>query len=96
MQSSLNTALPYALGLFEPSLFEKALISDGTFAGEAELQQRWTGEVEKVIAQTRLTLPAWGDVKPVYGGRVGRHSEHLQPLLDEMSAVFRIDPAAEW
>lgn len=96
MQSALNTALPYALGLFEPSPFEKTLIRDGTFAGEAELQQRWAAEVEKVIANTRLSLPAWGDVKPVYGGRAGKHSEHLQPLLDEMSAVFRIDPSAEW
>ncbi len=30
------------------------------------------------------------------GGRKGQHTEHLQPLLDEMSEVFRIDPAAEW
>jgi ring-1,2-phenylacetyl-CoA epoxidase subunit PaaC len=30
------------------------------------------------------------------GARTGKHSEHLQPLLDEMSEVFRMDPGAEW
>ena len=35
-------------------------------------------------------------IDPIVGGRIGKHSEHLQPLLDEMSEVFRIDPSAEW
>jgi len=35
-------------------------------------------------------------VTPVYGGRKGEHTADLQPLLDEMTEVFRIDPAAEW
>ena len=30
------------------------------------------------------------------GGRHGQHTEHLQPLLDEMAEVFRLDPTAEW
>jgi ring-1,2-phenylacetyl-CoA epoxidase subunit PaaC len=33
---------------------------------------------------------------PVFGGRVGQHTEYLQPLLDEMAEVFRVDPTAEW
>jgi len=53
-------------------------------------------QVERVIDQTQLTIPDWNLIEPVYGGRAGKHSEHLQPLLDEMSEVFRIDPMAEW
>jgi len=34
--------------------------------------------------------------QPVMGGRKGYHSEHLQPLVEEMGEVFRLDPAAEW
>jgi ring-1,2-phenylacetyl-CoA epoxidase subunit PaaC len=49
-----------------------------------------------VIAQTQLHLPDLKVVAPVLGGRIGKHSEHLQPLLDEMSEVFKIDPTAEW
>ena len=53
-------------------------------------------KVEEIISQTSLTLPDWNDLTPVLGGRNGEHSEHLQPLLDEMSEVFKEDPTADW
>jgi ring-1,2-phenylacetyl-CoA epoxidase subunit PaaC len=96
LQNSLNKALPYALGIFEESPFEKELINSGIFKGERELKGLWMKKVEDVIHQTNLALPEWSSLEPVVGGRTGKHSEHLQPLLDEMSEVFRIDPSAEW
>lgn len=96
MQQSLAAAMPYALGMFEESPYEAALIAEGIFAGEASLKEAWKNRVEKVISATQLTLPDWKLVQPAYGGRVGKHSEHLQPMLDEMSEVFRMDPTAEW
>jgi len=96
LQNALNFALPYALGIFEESLFERELVVEGIFAGEEELKKRWLIKVESVLAQTQLQLPVKKVVSPVFGGRVGKHSEYLQPLLDEMSEVFKIDPGAEW
>ncbi|HEX8037707.1 MAG TPA: 1,2-phenylacetyl-CoA epoxidase subunit PaaC [Chryseosolibacter sp.] len=96
LQTSLDYALPYALGMFEPSPFEAELIEKGLFAGETALQRQWQKKVEDVLSQTQLVLPDWTEVQPVTGGRYGKHSEHLQALLDEMSEVFRIDPSAEW
>jgi ring-1,2-phenylacetyl-CoA epoxidase subunit PaaC len=96
LQASLNFAIPFALGIFEESPYEIELIESGIFAGEKELKQRWQVKVEEIIRRTHLRLPDWNTVEPVLGGRVGKHSEHLQPLLDEMSEVFRIDPTAEW
>ncbi len=96
LQKSLNEALPYALGIFEPSPFEKDLISSGVFAGEDELRGRWKKKVKEIIGETRLQLPVWDSLSPQMGGRFGKHTIHLQPLLDEMSEVFRIDPTAEW
>jgi ring-1,2-phenylacetyl-CoA epoxidase subunit PaaC len=96
LQSALNYAMPFALGIFEESPFENELIASGIFAGEVELQRRWRIRVEEVILPTQLVLPHLRDAVPVSGGRKGQHSEHLQPLLDEMSEVFRIDPTAEW
>jgi ring-1,2-phenylacetyl-CoA epoxidase subunit PaaC len=60
------------------------------------LKERWTKKVEEIISQTQLRLPDWKLINPVVGGRIGKHTEHLQPLLDEMSEVFKIDPTAEW
>ena len=96
LQHSLEVAMPYALGIFEESSYEKEIIREGIFAGEQELKKRWLAKIESVIIQTQLHLPDWKIVTPVFGGRIGKHSEHLQPLLTEMSEVFRIDPGAEW
>ena len=96
LQESLNKCIPYALGMFEESPHEKDLISAGIFAGENELKAKWKVKVKEIISQTKLTLPDLDKATPINGGRVGKHSEHLQPLLDEMAEVFKIDPAAEW
>ena len=96
LQKSLDIALPYALGIFELSSLEKELIDQKIFIGENALKEKWIAKIESVLSQTQLRLPDWKTVTPVYGGREGKHSEHLQPLLDEMSEVFRIDPGAEW
>jgi ring-1,2-phenylacetyl-CoA epoxidase subunit PaaC len=96
MQRALLATLPYALGIFEASPHEKQLIDEGIFEGEMRLQEQWKKRVTEVIALTQLDLPNWNSIVPVMGGRTGQHSEHLQPLLDEMSEVFRVDPAAEW
>lgn len=96
LQNSLNLAMPYAMGMFEESPYEKELIHSKIFGGEQALKELWIKKIEEVIAQTSLTLPDWKTIQPVLGGRSGKHSEYLQPLLDEMSEVFKIDPTAEW
>lgn len=96
LQKSLDYAMPFALGIFEESPFEKELIAQSIFEGENELKARWMKKVEEIIATTKLSLPDWKSQSAVLGGRIGKHSEYLQPMLDEMSEVFRIDPSAEW
>ena len=96
MQAALDYSLPFALGIFEKSPFEKELIDKDIFSGEEELKRRWEQRITTVLSKTRLNQPAMTSVLPVEGGRIGNHSEYLQPLLDEMGEVFRIDPSAEW
>ncbi|UII30181.1 phenylacetate-CoA oxygenase subunit PaaC [Fulvivirga ulvae] len=96
LQSSLDKALPYALGIFEPSPYEQELIADGIFPGEEVLKEKWTSRITEILSQTSLQLPDLNSIEPEFGGRTGKHTEHLQPLVEEMSEVFRIDPGAEW
>jgi ring-1,2-phenylacetyl-CoA epoxidase subunit PaaC len=96
LQKSLDYAMPFAIGIFETSPHEDELISTGIFQGENSLLNRWVEKVEFVIDQTKLELPDLKTIQPIVGGRQGKHTEHLQPLLDEMSEVFKIDPGAEW
>jgi ring-1,2-phenylacetyl-CoA epoxidase subunit PaaC len=96
LQSSLNEALPYALGMFETSKYEQELIDAGVYAGEEAVKAEWLKRIQAVIEKTDLKLPDLATIEPKFGGRYGEHTEHLQPLLDEMAEVFKIDPTAEW
>jgi ring-1,2-phenylacetyl-CoA epoxidase subunit PaaC len=96
MQAALNYAMPYALGIFEKTPYEDALISEGIFAGEEKLQQLWLDKVTTIVTADGLQMPVGDNAKIIYGGRKGFHSEYLKPLLEEMTEVTRIDPNAEW
>jgi ring-1,2-phenylacetyl-CoA epoxidase subunit PaaC len=96
LQKALNHTFDLALGIFEPLKSENELISMGVTEGEALLQERWLESISPVLKTAGLSMPLPSSWKPVYGGRSGKHTEHLQPLLNEMSEVFRIDPGAEW
>lgn len=94
MQTALNEAYPLALGIFEPLEGEQELVQYGYFEGAQVLQERWLAAIKPVVALAGLTLPE--NATPVYGGRKGYHTEHLAPLLKEMTEVFTIDPEVEW
>lgn len=96
MQQALDYAMPFALGIFEPSPYEDLLVSSGVFVGEAVIKAIWEQKVADLLATTQLHMPDLLILTPAYGGRVGEHTEFLEPLLDEMSEVFRLDPEAEW
>jgi ring-1,2-phenylacetyl-CoA epoxidase subunit PaaC len=96
MQSALNIAFPLAYSLFEPSAFEDALKAENIFEGEKALQEKWLQAIQNIISQTELKLPEVKDITVHYGGRKGFHTEHLQPILNEMTEVFRLDVEAQW
>ena len=96
MQTALNDAWNYALGLFEEGDFENELKSEGVFAGEAALKQRWLETITPTLTKATLTIPHENTWEPKLGGRKGVHTEYLEPLVEEMSEVFRVDPSAEW
>jgi ring-1,2-phenylacetyl-CoA epoxidase subunit PaaC len=96
LQSALNYAWPFALGIFEKGDFEAALIKENAFAGEEELKGRWLEKVTSILQNANLQVPTTSVSKIANGGRKGSHSEHLKPLLDEMCEVLRTDIEAEW
>ena len=75
---------------------EEDLIKEGIWQGEEILKDRWTERVSEILEVTELKMPDFTTIQPVYGGRRGNHTEYLQPLLEEMTEVVRLDPTAEW
>ncbi|HEY3251167.1 MAG TPA: 1,2-phenylacetyl-CoA epoxidase subunit PaaC [Ignavibacteria bacterium] len=96
MQKALNECFNLALGIFEESDYVNLLHEMKIFEGENALKDKWLENISPVIKEASLNLPENKTRKPAFGGRKGHHTEHLQPLLDEMSVVFRLDPKAEW
>jgi len=96
MQSALNYAFPLAHSIFEPGENEKTLIAEGVFAGEEELKKIWREKIIELTTSFNLILPTVDESKVPYGGRKGFHSEHLSPLLSEMTEVTLLDTKAEW
>lgn len=94
MQAALNKAYPHALGLFEPTEFDVVVDRTGICPGEEELCCRWASAIAPVLNEAGLEAGA--GVRPVYGGRIGRHPDSLTDLLKNMQLVFNIDPAAKW
>lgn len=96
LQEALDIVYPLAFGLFEPTSFDAEIKAEGLMATEAELEATWVAEMKSLLEAADLKVPAVEDKTIGYGGRSGKHSEHLAPLLLEMSEVFSLDPAASW
>lgn len=96
IQSALDYAYPIALSIFEKSDNEEFLKKENIFGGEDSLFNLWHEDVKKHIEHYGLKMPSVSDVTKHYGGRKGYHTEHLAPLLKEMTEVFALDPKAEW
>jgi len=96
LQSALREAYPLAFSLFEPTAYTDQLAHDLIQPHETILQERWQDAIGHVLKDAGLTVPEVADTKAHYGGRAGYHSEHLEALLNEMTEVFQIDPAATW
>jgi ring-1,2-phenylacetyl-CoA epoxidase subunit PaaC len=96
MQTALNDSWNYALGLFEEGDFENELKKESVFAGEVALKQLWLETITPTLTKATLAIPNENTWDPILGGRKGIHTEHLEPLVEEMSEVFRVDPSAEW
>ena len=94
MQAALNDCFQLACGIFEPGLEDGLLVEEKVFPGEASLFEQWQESIYPVLVKSALEMPE--RKQPVYGGRSGQHTPYLQPLLDEMSEVFRMNPAATW
>ncbi|MCS7073943.1 MAG: phenylacetate-CoA oxygenase subunit PaaC, partial [Bacteroidia bacterium] len=96
IQSAIKETLPMAFSIFEPTNFTEILAAEGICPLEQTLQASWFERIQSELASWGILINEPENVTSWLGGRKGWHSIHLQPLLDEMSEVFRLDPQAAW
>lgn len=96
IQSALNFALPYALGMFEETSEEASIMATSIFQGERQLRSFWEERIREQLKKANLAFPEVDEKEVHYGGRTGYHTHHLQPLLEEMSQVYKLEGGVEW
>ena len=94
MIAGLDWMWRFADELFEMDDADAAAIEAGAGVDKAAMKAAWDQRIDAVLADARLERPA--PRRPVLGGRVGRHSEHLGHLLSEMQFLQRAYPGATW
>jgi len=92
-QDALDALWPYTGEMFGPD-DETALVESGVAVDPAALHGGWTTTVQSVLTRATVALPAGAFMHR--GGRTGRHTEHLGPMLAQMQHLPRTYPGASW
>jgi ring-1,2-phenylacetyl-CoA epoxidase subunit PaaC len=94
MGIALDRIWPYTNELFDDDEVDAAAVALGLGPRWGELREAWLADIEAVLAEANLALPA----KSAYRSeaRRGRHSEHMGRLLAEMQVLQRTYPGGVW
>ncbi|MBS0241631.1 MAG: phenylacetate-CoA oxygenase subunit PaaC [Proteobacteria bacterium] len=93
-QAALDALWPYAGELFEMDETERGFLAQGMAPDRAALRPQFDRTISPVLHEARLARPTAGTMHS--GGRAGRHSEHLAPMLADMQVLARAHPGVTW
>ena len=94
MQQGLGYMWRFVDELFQIDSAEAVLAEAKTIPDPGTLREAWDHRVNGVLAEATLERPA--ETRAIAGGRQGRHTEHLGPMLAEMQFLPRAYPDAKW
>jgi ring-1,2-phenylacetyl-CoA epoxidase subunit PaaC len=94
MAAALERAWPYCNELFDDDETDAAAAAQGLGPKWSELRDDWTADLQAVLAEARLALPAQSAYRSE--ARRGRHTEHMGRLLAEMQVLQRTYPGGVW
>lgn len=94
VQQSINQLWCYTGELFRPAGYEQELMSQQLAVDVSLLQHEWTSRVSAITKEAGLVLPEKEVM--LYGGKEGRHTEHMGYLLTELQYMQRTYPQMNW
>lgn len=94
MQQALDNLWRFTAELFDADELDISLARQGIAVDPRTLRASWQQEVEAGLRDASLEAPQ--DAPYRTGGRSGRHTEHLGPLLAEMQYLARSFPGLSW
>lgn len=94
MHAAVDSAFPQALGMFETLASEDELVRNNVMISNQELKEQWLKIVVPVLEASTLSVNRQSN--PDNGGRNGKHTEHLQQLMNDLQSVYRLVPGTSW
>lgn len=93
-QAALDDLMIFTGEFFTTDSVEDAMIGAGIAPDPAKLRARFEATLVDVISEATLKAPKI--TAHHLGGKSGRHSEFLGPMLAEMQVLHRAHPGASW
>ena len=93
-QNALDGLWRFTDELFAADELDEQMATAGIAPRLAELQPRWTGQIDAVVREATLQKPA--SSRYSWHGKRGVHTEHLGHMLTEMQHLQRTYPGAQW
>ncbi len=94
MMDGLAAVWPYTGELFEMDAAEQALAANDIAPDRARIRTTWNATIDRVLREATLDRP--NTAVQHAGGRHGRHTPHLAPMLAEMQSLARAMPESKW
>jgi ring-1,2-phenylacetyl-CoA epoxidase subunit PaaC len=94
---AITDTWPYADELFADDELVERLAAEGVAVLPSTRRQAFDDAIDAVFAEAELERPTGRTAFTASGGgRHGKHTEHLGPLLAEMQVLARAHPGASW
>lgn len=95
IQDAFDEIWMYTGELFDMDEADEAAIKHNLFVDVKSLKPEWKKIIDETLEEATLNVP--DDEQYMFSGaRLGRHTEHLGPLLAQMQFLRRSYPDAEW
>ena len=94
MQNAVEVLKDYTNEFFVMADYETELLKDVVSVDVKEIQTKWQLKVNDVFEEATLSFTP--SINSCFGGKEGKHSEHLVSLLAEMQTLQRTYPNSVW
>lgn len=94
MQESVDALWRYTGEMFKMATYEIELLSQGYALDLSTLESAWKQRVQAIADEAGLKIPQ--KTVMLYGGKEGKHTEHMGYILTELQYMQRTYPEMNW
>jgi ring-1,2-phenylacetyl-CoA epoxidase subunit PaaC len=95
MQNAVDLLFPFTGDLFATTEGDQLLQKENIIPDIPALKTKWMEMISDVLTRATLTVPD-ANTWQQSGSRMGKHSEHLSYIVEEMQSITRVFPGAQW